>query len=68
MSLAREERPDSSSFADPEVFHRFDQAHHIGLVLRSPSAERIEVLLEDYRTRIARDHQAVLPPSDKATA
>ena len=68
VSLAREEHPDSSGFCDPEVFHRLDQKSHIGLVLRSPSSERIDALLADYAARIARDFQAVLPPSDKATA
>lgn len=68
VSLAREERPDSSGFKDPEVFHRLDQKHHIGLILRSPRSERIDELLDDYMTRIAQDYQAVLPPADKATA
>jgi hypothetical protein len=68
VSLARTERPDTSPFNDPEVFHRLDQKHHIGLVLRSPRPERIEELLNWYIVRIARDHQAVLPPADKATA
>ena len=68
VSLARERRPDSSGFTDPEVFYRLDQESHIGLVLRSPSGERIEALLADYAARIARDFQAVLPPADKATS
>jgi hypothetical protein len=68
VSLAREERPDSSGFRDPEVFHRLDQKHHIGLILRSERSERIDELLGDYMARIARDYQAVLPPADKATA
>jgi hypothetical protein len=63
VSLARTEHPDTSSFADPEVFLRLDQKHHIGLVVRSPSAARVGELLDDYVERIARDHQAVLPPS-----
>jgi hypothetical protein len=68
VSLAREETPDTSGFRDPEVFYRLDQKHHIGLVVRSPRRERVEELLTDYMARIARDHQAVLPPADKATA
>jgi hypothetical protein len=68
VSLARTETPDTSAFNDPEVFHRMDQKHHIGLILRSPDSRRIDALLNDYMARIARDHQAVLPPSDKATA
>jgi hypothetical protein len=68
VSLARTERPDTSSFDDPEIFYRMDQKHHIGLVLRSPRPERIEELLDQYMGRIAREYQAVLPPADKATA
>jgi biotin carboxylase len=68
VSLARQERPDTSGFADPEVFYRLDQKHHIGLVVRAPTPERVAALLNDYMGRIARDFQAVLPPADKATA
>ncbi len=68
VSLAREEAPDSSGFNDPEVYRRLDQKHHIGLILRSADSGRIDRLLDDYMTRIARDFQAVLPPADKATA
>jgi biotin carboxylase len=68
ISLARQDHPDTSSFSDPEIFYRVQQEHHIGFVLRSPSAERITVLLNDYMGRIARDHQAVLPPAEKASA
>jgi hypothetical protein len=68
VSLARSERPDSSDFADPEIFLRMDQKNHIGLILRSDRLARIEELLSDYMVRIARDHQAILPPADKATA
>ncbi len=67
VSLAREERPDTSTFQDPEIFYRLDQKYHIGLVVRSPRRERVEELLNDYMARIARDHQAVLPPAEKAT-
>jgi biotin carboxylase len=68
ISLARQDNPDTSSFDDVEIYHRVRQDHHIGFVLRSPSAERLTTLLEDYMRRIARDHQAVLPPAEKASA
>jgi biotin carboxylase len=68
VSLARQEEPDSTPFNDPEVFYRLKQKHHIGLVVRSASAERVGELLEDYTRRIVRDYQAVLPPAEKATA
>ena len=64
----RQEWPDDAVFNDPEVFYRLKQKHHIGLVLRAPTVQRIEELLSDYMARIARDYHAVLPPADKATA
>jgi biotin carboxylase len=67
VSLARQEHPDTSSFNDPEVFYRLDQKHHIGLVVRAPTPERVEQLLNAYTARIARDFQATLPPADRAT-
>jgi hypothetical protein len=67
VSLARQEKPDSSSFNDPEVYRRLDVKHHIGLVLRSPDPNRIDQLLTDYIARIQRDWHAALPPADKAT-
>ncbi len=68
VSLAKQETPDTSEFNDPEVFYRMSQKHHIGLVVRSASSQRVEELLDDYTRRIMRDYQAVLPPADKATA
>jgi len=66
LSLARQERPDTSGFTDPEIFYRPEHKHHIGFVLRSPSPERVEELLNSYRERILRDYHAALPPADKA--
>ncbi|CAN5375319.1 ATPase [soil metagenome] len=68
ISLARQDNPDTSAFDDVEIYHRVRQDHHICFVLRSPSEERLTGLLEDYMGRIARDHQAVLPPAEKASA
>ncbi len=65
MTLAREERPDLSVYAEPEVVMRADEPFHAGLVLRSPSPERVEALLNQYASRLARDHQAVLPAPDR---
>ena len=43
LTLAREERPDTSMFSDPEVVYRSPEKSHIGLVLRSPDHARIQV-------------------------
>jgi hypothetical protein len=68
ISLARQEKPDTSCFDDPEIFFRLDHKNHVGLVVRSPTPERVDQLLNNYIERIARDYQAVLPPATEATA
>jgi biotin carboxylase len=65
VSLARQERPDTSPFNDPEVVWRMDQKHHIGLLMRSPDPSRVRELLGDYTERVARDYHAAEPPQDK---
>ena len=45
MSLARQERPDTSSFTDPEIVHRLDMKNHIGFVVAADTPERVEELL-----------------------
>jgi hypothetical protein len=65
MTLAREERPDLSGYGDPEVVLRAGEPFHAGLVVRSTGQRRVEALLEDYSRRLAQDHQATLPASDR---
>ena len=65
VSLARQEHPDTSQFADPEVVWRMDKEHHVGLIVRSPSATRIQELLADYTGRVSRDYHASAPPQDR---
>lgn len=55
VSLARQERPDTSAYDDPEVCWRLDMPNHVGLVVRSPSPERVEALLDAYERRFADD-------------
>jgi biotin carboxylase len=65
VSLARQERPDTSPFNDPEIVWRMDEKHHVGLIMRSPDPARICDLLADYTDRVARDYHAAEPPRDK---
>jgi hypothetical protein len=67
VSLARQERPDTTPFADPEVVYRMDMKNHIGFVLAADTPDRVSELLTDYMGRIARDYQAVLPGADKVS-
>jgi carbamoylphosphate synthase large subunit len=66
VCLARQEWPDLSAYTDPEIVYRIDKKYHAGLVIASPSIERVELLLEEYAERFSRDFLAVLPPLDKA--
>jgi len=66
-SLARFEKPDTSSFTDPEIVYRLDLKNHIGFVVASDSHERVEQLLTQYLERIGRDFHAVLPASDRVS-
>ena len=68
LSLARQEEPDTSAYDDPEVVLRIKKHHHAGLILRSPDAERVPSLLDNYAQRFAREFLAVQPQRDRPTA
>jgi biotin carboxylase len=65
-SLARQEKPDTSGFTDPEIVHRLDMKHHIGFVVAADTPQRVEELLTQYMDRIAHDFHAALPGQEKA--
>ena len=65
-SLARQEKPDTSAFTDPEIVYRLEMKHHIGFVVAADTPQRVEELLAQYMDRIARDFHAALPGQDKA--
>jgi hypothetical protein len=65
MTLAREARPDLSSFDDPEIVYRSPEEHHIGLVVRSPKLARVNELVERYAGRMARELSAAMPAPPK---
>jgi hypothetical protein len=61
VCLARQEWPDLSRYDDPEVVWRLQKPHHAGLVVKSPSEERIDQLLASYSERFRQDFVAALP-------
>ena len=67
LSLAKYETPDTSPFTDAEIVQRIDLKNHIGFVLASDSAVRVQQLLNEYIERIAKDYQAVMPAADKVS-
>jgi biotin carboxylase len=68
LSLAKQEQPDTANYTDPEIIHRLSKYHHAGLILKSPSSQRIEGLLEDYSGRFVNDFLAKEPVPDKPTS
>lgn len=62
VTLARQANPDLSAYNDPEVVWRAHKPHHAALVLRSPSADRVQALLHAYAQRFADDFTAVATP------
>ena len=70
LSLSRQEKPDTSAYNDPEIVWRLDgqPAHHVGLIVRADSYERVEELLTSYERRVAADFMATLPPPQSATS
>jgi biotin carboxylase len=65
LSLARQERPDTSEYDDAEIVFRVDKPHHVGLVVRSPDLARVRELIDSYAERFARDFSAYAPPPDR---
>jgi len=65
LSLAKQEHPDTSSYADEEIVHRVKKRHHAGLIVRSPRLERVNELLDHYGRRFADDFVAIEPPPER---
>ena len=45
-----------------------EREHHVGLIVKSPSAKRVQELLANYAARVQHDFHASLPPKDKPTS
>jgi hypothetical protein len=65
LSLARQERPETAAYTDPEIVYRVSKYHHAGFVLKSARRERIEELLDSYSKRFQTDFLATQPVPEK---
>ncbi len=65
LTLARQETPDMSAYADPEIATTIRKDHHAGLIVCSPAPERVEALLADYTQRFYRDFFATAPAPER---
>ena len=68
VSLARQERPDTSAYNDPEIVWRMDRPHHVGLIVKSSSRQRVDELVGEYVRRVQTDFQAYLPPKERPSS
>jgi biotin carboxylase len=67
VSLARQEWPDTSAYDDPEIAWRMNKRHHVGVIVASPSAGRVQQLMLQYMERFREDFYASLPPIQDAS-
>ena len=61
VSLARQDAPDLNAYVDPEIVWRLEKPNHAGLIVRSPTAARVNELLASYSERFKQDFMATLP-------
>jgi hypothetical protein len=64
VCLARQESPDLSAYVDPEIVWRMHKDHHAGLIVASPSKQRVDELLASYTQRFTEDFVATLPAAE----
>ncbi len=65
ISLARQEWPDLSAYADPEIAWRMKRKNHAGLIVRADNPQRVQELLDSYVPRFYTDFHTTLPAPDK---
>ncbi len=65
LTLAAQEHPDTSAYADPEIVLRIKKNHHAGLIVASDDARRVEQLQADYSRRFYQDFYATKPPPER---
>src|ERR1700761_8222678 len=66
ISLAKQERPDTSAYNDPEIVWRMDEKkHHVGLIVKSPDPARVQELLKNYVERMRTEFLAWQPPLER---
>jgi biotin carboxylase len=68
VSLARQQRPDTSAYDDPEIVWRMNKRYHAGLIVMSPDASRVASLLEEYTGRFYKDFFATQPLPERAVS
>jgi len=65
LTLARQEAPDMSAYADAEIAKTIKKDYHAGLIVSSPDAQRVDALIADYTQRFYLDFFATAPPPER---
>ncbi len=68
LTLAKQESPDTSAYADPEIVYRVRKHHHAGFIVQSGRQERVRELLDSYTHRFLADFAATQPVPDRPTS
>ena len=68
ISLARQDKPDTSAYNDAEIVFRLEKKHHAGLVVATTNPAKVKNLLEGYTERFYQDFHATAPPPETPTA
>ena len=68
VSLAKQQSPDTSAYTDPEITWRLSKDHHVGMIVASPSYERVTELLHELTARVQADFYASAPAPDRPGA
>lgn len=66
VCLAKDERPDLSYYAAPEVVWQLNKHQHAGMVVVSDSYDRTQELVHHYTHKMAEDFLAIAPPTETA--
>jgi biotin carboxylase len=66
ISLAKQEWPDTSAYADREIVWRLKKKHHVGLIVASPERPRVTELISGYMARFRDEFYTSLPAATEA--
>jgi biotin carboxylase len=68
LTLAKQEWPDLSAYADAEIVYRIRKANHAGLIVASTDEARVRGLIDQYSRRFQQDFYASVPAPERPPA
>lgn len=67
VSLAKQERPDTSAYQYPEIVWRMDKKNHVGFIVKDESHTTVQKLLGELQDRVQQDFWAYAPAKSTPT-